>query len=121
MPLRLSMRAVALTALVLVIALVAAVLVIGSAKATTNNPWNGTVCFDVGEVKKRISLYDPEVGYDIDYATLAFATLNGNGGTGVWVRAVLLGRSADTLTILLSRPAKRAVCAAFTLEQNDGP
>jgi hypothetical protein len=118
---RLSMRTVFLTALVLVIALVAAVLVIGNAKATTNNPWNGEICFAIGDVKNKISLYDPEVGYDINTSTLGFATLNGNGGTGVWVRTMILGKAADSVQIVLSRPAKRPVCAAFTLEQNDGP
>ena len=119
--LRLNSRTLAMTALVLAIALIATVLVIGNAKATTNNPWNGRVCFDVGESKQQISLHDPEVGYDINAATLAFATLNGNGGRGVWVRTVLLGKSTDKLTIVLTHPAKRYVCAAFTLQQNDGP
>ena len=116
-----SRRAVILTALMLVVALAAAVLMIGNAGATTNNPWNGQICFSIGEAKQQISLGDPEMGYDISVSTLAFATLNGNGGTGVWVRSVLLGTANDTVTIMLSRPAKRDVCAAFTLEQNDGP
>jgi hypothetical protein len=72
----------------------------------------GLVCFDVGQRVSSITVGGPG-GFDVTASTLGFATLQGFGGSDVFVRNVALAPGTDQVKVILSKSARRHVCAAW--------
>jgi hypothetical protein len=103
-----------------VIALLVAAFSIGRT-ASAETPWveggdllynEGIVCFGEGQQSSTIAIGGP-VGYDVTFRTLGFATLQGFGGSGVFVRNVVVSGGTDRVKVVLTKPATRDVCAAW--------
>lgn len=70
----------------------------------------GLLCFEVGE---RIATIDLSGAYDVTKSSMGFATLQRSAGDGRYIRFVRLYVPSDVLKIVLSKPAKKAACAAW--------
>jgi hypothetical protein len=78
----------------------------------------GTVCFNTGEQVASYAIGGP-AGYNITRFTLGFATLQGFGGPHVLVRNVNLSVAGDLVEVVLTEPARRPVCAAWHLIEQE--
>lgn len=74
----------------------------------------GKACFLPGQSVKKVDLSGPG-RYDVTAGSLGFATLQRNAGTGISIRNVVLNADNDTITIVLTSPATRIACAAWSI------